>query len=531
MPESTAPSTNPLRIVGLRVSNFKRVVAVALTPDGRSVVVGGRNAQGKSSLLDAIADALGGARRGSHTDLPLRTGSVKGEVRVDLGELVVTRSWTPTSDKLVVESPPGSPVKSPQAVLDRLVGDLSFDPLAFSREAPAKQAETLRRLSGLDTRETDAKRATAYDARTSINGRLKRSRAIRDEVVVPDEPPPPPARPSVTALLERQRQIAAERAAAMTAAGVPESCRIASRSLEAEIVTLDESIASTVNNITVTDGVSRTLDEAGKLIDAAHREPLPGTVSVALAALMREMDGRHAAVKQYAHAARAELAEATAMKNERTEALAEWSRALAHAEAAAPLPGVIDALDADLAAVKAALADADRASERAAEAERLLAAWQAARAEYQRRQTEVEQLEGEARRLSTMIEDCDEAKQRALGAARFPVDGLGIDGDVVTFQRVPFAQASGAEKVRVGFAIAAALNPQLRVALVREGAALDDESLAAVLDAAKAGGFQVWIETVGERDSGEGVGVIIEDGRIGQRKAKATTDAPTTTQE
>ncbi|NGZ99664.1 hypothetical protein G5V59_02720 [Nocardioides sp. W3-2-3] len=51
-------------------------------------------------------------------------------------------------------------------------------------------------------------------------------------------------------------------------------------------------------------------------------------------------------------------------------------------------------------------------------------------------------------------------KADALAKATFPVDGLGFDDDGVTYQGVPFAQASSAEQIRVSLAMAMSLNPQ-----------------------------------------------------------------------
>ena len=50
------------RIVSLTAENVKRISAVHIVPgDGGVVLIGGRNAQGKSSVLDSIMYALGGA--------------------------------------------------------------------------------------------------------------------------------------------------------------------------------------------------------------------------------------------------------------------------------------------------------------------------------------------------------------------------------------------------------------------------------------------------------------------------------------
>jgi len=84
---------------------------------------------------------------------PIRRGADHAEVVVDLGEIIVRRTFTASGGgQLVVSNREGARFQSPQSMLDALVGRLSFDPLAFAREKPARQAEILRELVGLDLR-------------------------------------------------------------------------------------------------------------------------------------------------------------------------------------------------------------------------------------------------------------------------------------------------------------------------------------------------------------------------------------------
>ena len=95
--------------------------------------------------------------------------------------------------------------------------------------------------------------------------------------------------------------------------------------------------------------------------------------------------------------------------------------------------------------------------------------------------------------------------------AEFPVDGLGFDESGVTYQGVPFKQASSAEQLRVSLAMAIALNPKLRVIRIADGSLLDSDNLALIEAAAKESDYQVWIEMVGD---GNGRGIVIEDGEV-----------------
>jgi len=155
----------------------KRLKAVEIKPDGSLVVVGGRNAQGKTSVLDSIAMALGGEKM--LPGKPIREGEDKARVVLELDGtgLVVTRTFTPKGSYLKVENAAGATVKSPQAMLDQLVGKLSFDPLEFSRMDRKTQLETLKNLVGLDFAGQDAEKKRLYDQRTESNREIKKLQA------------------------------------------------------------------------------------------------------------------------------------------------------------------------------------------------------------------------------------------------------------------------------------------------------------------------------------------------------------------
>lgn len=201
MSENTAPTSTDtgLRVVKLEVERFKRIRAVEITPDPNSstVTIAGRNAQGKSSVIDAIWAALSGAAavKGTSTTRPIRDGENSARVTVDLGDIVVTRTWSGEKTALKVESKDGAKYSSPQRMLDEMVGRLSFDPLAFA-SLPAKDQQS--ELLGLvelpfDPAVLAGQRKSAFDERTDVGRTVKQLRGqldgfpeIGDEV--PDEP-------------------------------------------------------------------------------------------------------------------------------------------------------------------------------------------------------------------------------------------------------------------------------------------------------------------------------------------------------
>ncbi len=188
MSENTAPTRTDagLRVVKLEVERFKRIRAVEITPDPNSstVTIAGRNAQGKSSVIDAIWAALSGAAaaKGTSTTRPIRDGENSARVTVDLGDIVVTRTWSGEKTALKVESKDGAKYSSPQRMLDEMVGRLSFDPLAFA-SLPAKDQQS--ELLGLvelpfDPAVLAGQRKSAFDERTDVGRTVKQLKGQLD---------------------------------------------------------------------------------------------------------------------------------------------------------------------------------------------------------------------------------------------------------------------------------------------------------------------------------------------------------------
>ena len=171
----------PLTITQLQARNFKGLKAIALQVDGRSLVpIKGRNAMGKSSVLDAIASTLGG--KDLVCPKPIRNGEKEACVQVEMGDYTVTRIFTEKAPRgrLEVRTKDGAKYTSPQAFLNEVVGKLSFDPLAFMRMDSKAQSTMLRELLGIDTRDLDVRRATVFEERTLTNREVKKLEARID---------------------------------------------------------------------------------------------------------------------------------------------------------------------------------------------------------------------------------------------------------------------------------------------------------------------------------------------------------------
>lgn len=421
------------RIVTLEVENVKRLHAVEIRPDGNLVVIGGRNGQGKTSLLDSIEWALAGGRIDGR---PLRNGAHRGRITVETEELVVTRRFVASGKSYleVLARDTGEKLASPQAILDKLYGRLSFDPLAFMRAAPKEQIETLRALVGLDFRDLDARRATSYAERTATNRRLREEQARLDAMPRRDDAPDEP--PAVAELLERRNEI---------------SARGEARRVKGQ----EEAIARREHELAV-----EVLVEAERALSAAQQAV---------------QDARAKVNDRQAHA----------------DALRREFESM-------PAPG-------DVSEVQSQIDEASTVAVAVRE-----------KRDYAEQAKRVRSIQEAARALTDSIEEIDMEKQQRVTDAHFPVPGLSLSEDGVLFEGLPVAQASGAEQLRISVAMGIALNPKLRVLLVRDGSLLDDDSLALLRDLADTHQAQVWLERVGH---GAEVSVVIEDGEVSDAPA------------
>lgn len=210
-----------MKILKLYAERVKRLDVVEITPKGNLVTITGKNAQGKSSVLDSIAMVLGGGDNIPWE--PVRKGSESAYISVDLGEkgkleYRVTRRFTakegePGDKKfttsLTIEEADGRRARKPQELLDTIVGTIAFDPLEFSRMKPAEKVKTLRSLvPGVDFDEIADRRQHAFEERTIQNRKAKDASARASGIIVP--PNAPDTAVDTAALMDRLTEIGKE---------------------------------------------------------------------------------------------------------------------------------------------------------------------------------------------------------------------------------------------------------------------------------------------------------------------------------
>jgi len=178
-----------MKIIKLSAENFKRLVAVEIKPDGSTIVISGKNGAGKSSVLDTITAALCGKK--ALPDKPIRDGQDHAEITVETEDYIIKRTFTAKGGgSLTVTNRDNMAAKSPQAMLDKMVGAIAFDPMSFVNDMDARQQrETLLKLVGLDLSEFDKKIAEIKQQRSNINIEKKAPEADLARITVtPDLP-------------------------------------------------------------------------------------------------------------------------------------------------------------------------------------------------------------------------------------------------------------------------------------------------------------------------------------------------------
>ena len=195
-----------IKINALQVENVKRVKAVALEPSANGLtVIGGKNGQGKTSVLDAIAWALGGDRyRPSNAE---REGStLPPHIKLELSNgLTVERSGKNSALKVVDTT--GK--RSGQQLLNEFVEQLAIDLPRFLRASNHEKADTLLQVIGVgdQVRSLEVKEKEVYNRRHMIGQEADRKRKYADEL--PYYPTAPNEPVSASQLIRQQQDILA----------------------------------------------------------------------------------------------------------------------------------------------------------------------------------------------------------------------------------------------------------------------------------------------------------------------------------
>ena len=195
-----------IKINSLELDDVKRIRAVKLAPAANGLtIVGGKNNQGKTSVLDAIAWALGGEKfRPSDA---VRNGSaVPPHLKVKLSNGIVVERCGKNSDLKVTDA---SGKRAGQQLLNAFISSFALDLPKFMESSSKEKANVLLQIIGVGDKlyELDNEENKLYNRRLEI-GRIAEQKAkyaaeLPEYEGIPKEPV------SVSELISQQQEILA----------------------------------------------------------------------------------------------------------------------------------------------------------------------------------------------------------------------------------------------------------------------------------------------------------------------------------
>lgn len=177
-----------IKINQFEAENVKRIKAVKVEPSANGLtIIGGKNNQGKTSVLDTIAWALGGEKY--RPSQPQRDGSViPPTIHIKMSNgLIVERKGK--NSELKVIDPDGN--KGGQQLLNEFVEQLALDLPKFMQSTSKEKANTLLQIIGVGNKlvELERQEVDLYNRRRAI-GQIsdQKKKFAKEQPYYPDAP-------------------------------------------------------------------------------------------------------------------------------------------------------------------------------------------------------------------------------------------------------------------------------------------------------------------------------------------------------
>lgn len=196
-----------IKINQFELENVKRIKAVKVEPIQNGLtVIGGKNGQGKTSVLDSIAWALGGEKY--HPSQAQRDGSViPPMLHIELSNGLIVERKGKNSD-LKITDPRGN--KGGQQLLNEFISQLALDLPKFINSTAKEKANILLKIIGVGDKlaEYDHEESSLYNERHAIGQMADRKEKYAKEL--PCYPERPSELISISELVQRQQAILAQ---------------------------------------------------------------------------------------------------------------------------------------------------------------------------------------------------------------------------------------------------------------------------------------------------------------------------------
>lgn len=460
------------KIATLQVNDVKRVKGVYIEPKRDGVfTIGGKNGQGKTSIISAIMYALGGEkfrptnykREGSETD---------GYIRIEFDDGIVAERKGKNAALTVTDS---NGVKCGQELLNTFVSKFSIDLPRFMKEDDAGKGKILLGIIGLEKEleKLDTDEDALYQERTYV-GRIRDSKkkACEEVEFYPDVPE---AEVSLQSLLEKQTAITTRNA----------KVRAAIENIEANKVKL----ASLIEKSDRLEANKKTIDE-NRDAQLQNCEAQKKRLEESFKAQMAALDEQKKKIEK-SHEENMRIND---------EGIANTSKEI---EELADIIAKSENVEYSLESTAEVEAEIKNCEETNAKVRHNL-----------QRKAMLDEANAKSKEyddLTAKIEDIRKQRKALLDGADLPYPGLSVQSGKLMLNGKAWDCMSGSEQLIVGCAIARKINDKCEFVLLDKLEQFDEEQLAAFAEWCESEHLQVIATRV---STGGECSVIIEDGIV-----------------
>jgi hypothetical protein len=490
-----------MKINRVKINNFLIISEADVAPDSKLSIFAGKNKQGKTSFIKAIETGILGTTSSS----VIKHGADKAEIMIDLDEVTVQRTITPSGQKVTVKNKEGWDRKSPQKFLDTLLGDLSFNPIAFMLKKDTERAKELRDLFKTKAKKEqlafipdqellarvnwDGDGLTVlkffedyyYKERSLVNKEVVRKKALYETTAPKGYDPEPYDETVYPKLKQEENGIEAAYNQAKGVIDAAEKAKPLKEKSEARIAEYRE-ILSKVNQAEI--NMIPTLEEQ----------------IAGLEAQIKELQNKVASM----NTRKLSAAQLKSVQTDTMKFLAEEEERLQMMQTT-ELPN-LEEHEKALTEIRAKVAEEE---ERAGQHEQYLSSLE------MKADWEVE--DKQAKDLTAIVDKLrNELPAELVKEAKIPIKGLRFDGDAVFIGDEALDNMSTSEQVRVALDIVRAMNKdaKLKLLCLDRAESLDDDALEEFRQQIKEDEFQYFLTVVQHGDYVPEGSYVVENGEV-----------------
>ena len=443
----------------LILENVKRIKFLDISPDKNLVKIKGKNAQGKTSVIDSIQMILLGKRAIGEKPILEGESSASAILETDLFKAerqFYKDKYGVTKSNLIVYDKTGKLINKPQGFLNELLGNAIVSPEIIIRKTPMERVEILKKTFGIDFSKLDEERGRLFQERTErrrseklLSGQLNAYRHLPEEIkktrtteevlkdIAKAEIPFERERESHELQVKERNQLADLKHEKNTLWINFSNRQKRKDELDEKIKKLQEELIETEKDI---ESFRKRMEETKEIMESVENKISSGyRVSTVDIERMESLKG--------------ELKEISLVEKTVQE-MALRNRV------------------------------------------------------YKEREDERKKIQ----KLGREIETIDQTKKEILKKTKFPIEGMSFGESDILLNEIPFSECSAAEKIKIAVSICAETETEGKILKIEDGSLLDQESLKKIEEIAKCRGYQIWVEIVDQGNQSNCM--VIEEGII-----------------